>query len=763
VISNNESRQPANPVNRGWPAVLGAVVIFAVLSMLPTILPALHLHLQPTAPTTSYGVTLIVAPREPRSVHLPAVARPIDPGLPPATLPAVDPSREAATVSAEDKRLRTMLHQAARVYQPEVVPSRGSLPTLVLTAGQGSYTADTLAQYGALVMLPNDAALLVDNVYVSTNASLTLGGPNMRVLYLDSGSGGFATIVGWGGNLTFAGTAKHAMTIMGWDRSTNSPAADQGYGRSYIREAGGRMTLTNVRVSSLGFWSGRTGGVAWTGLTGKPSTGGATASTFTNDTYGAFVSRGYGVTFKNDLFEFNQLDGLHIHRYSVNSAIVSSSAARNGGNGFVVSPATQGTQMRADVAEHNAGNGFFLNGRPLATGASASGGAVTPGIGTALEYSAALSNERIGILVEGGLGTVLKGDQVCAGITAIVVRDGATDTVVTGNTVRCNPRSGFSIGPSAPGAVLSGNAVNGSRTAFLIRDAGPVRLDKNLVTNAIVFGISARGATSSVSGVGNTIAGSGFRAVDSRADAPAPSLYGTNLSGWVYHARITFWTYLQFHPLAAMWLGILILVIVAWVWSRRRRLPSHPYPASTRWRGEVEAAEIVTAVGQFEPVAAGTRTPATAEMTALSELAASADRKRPASPAPSPVFHPKASPAPSPVFRPKASPAAADGLHTPAAAGTPDGFRAPAGAEPSGNFRAPASFGTRTDAGMPGEADDPQETPMPAARSASRGQTHSRPPWATAPMPKLDEETGGRDQISLFAPPRNRREKADPE
>ena len=88
------------------------------------------------------------------------------------------------------------------------------------------------------------------------------------------------------------------MTIIGWDRTakfgrrpTAGPAAP------YIREVGGMMTLTDVRASSLGFWSGRTGGVAWTGVTGTPSTGGATSSTFTGDTYGAFVARGRGVTF----------------------------------------------------------------------------------------------------------------------------------------------------------------------------------------------------------------------------------------------------------------------------------------------------------------------------------------------------------------------------------------------------------------------------------------------------------------------------------
>jgi hypothetical protein len=586
-VSKNHERQRTRPggANRAWPFVVAAAAVFCLLATMPVTLPLIHVQLRPTAATSSHGVTLLPAPRAPRPVSLPAVAQPIDASQPPATLPAVDAAREAVAVSAEDSRIRIMLHDAAHIYQPEVIPTRGALPTLVLTAGQGSYTASDLVEYGALVMLPNDAALLLDNVFVSTNASLTLGGPTLRTLYLDNGSGGFATIVAWDGSLSFSGTSSRPMTIIGWDRAVDAPAADLGNGRSYIREVGGKMTLSDVRASWLGFWSGRTGGVAWTGLTGSPSTGGATSSTFTDNTYGAFVSRGSGLTFRDDLFEFNELDGLHIHRFSVNSSVISSSASRNGGNGFIVSPATQNTLLEGDVSEHNADDGYFINGRPLATGASASGGSVAPGAGTAIENSAALDNGEIGILIEGGTGTVIKGDQVCASVTAIAVRNGVTDAVLTGNDIRCDPRSGFSIGPDTPGIMISGNTVVGPRTGFLISDSGPVELDNNHVTGAAVFGVSARGLSSAVTGVGNVISGTGFRAIDARADASMPALSSTDDAGWAYHARVTVWSYLRFHPLAALWLSIAILLLSAWTWSHRRRLPAHPYPASTRWRG----------------------------------------------------------------------------------------------------------------------------------------------------------------------------------
>jgi Right handed beta helix region len=574
-----------------WPVVIAALTVFGLLGSTPLILSALHIHLTPVAATSSHGVPLLKAPRAPSPVTVPAVARPIDAGQPPASLPNVSAAKETSLVSAEDGRIRLLLHDAVRIFQPEVIPYRGSLPTVVLTAGSHVYTAADLVQYGALVMLPNHAALLLDNVFVSTNARLSLGSPTLRALYLDSTSGGFASIIAWGGSLSFTGTASQSLTIMGWNRATKVAAADEGNGRSYIREVGGTMTLSDVRASSLGFWSGRTGGVAWTGVSGAPSRGGATDSTFTQDIYGAFVSRGQGVTFASDLFEFNSLDGLHIHRYSVGSQVASSSSARNGGNGFLVDRATQNTVLQGDVSQNNATNGYFIDGRPLVSGASASGSSVLPSTGTVLQNSAAAGNGHIGILVEGGSGTVIKADQVCGKTTGIVVRAGASNSVLTGNDIRCAPRSGMSVGPSAPGTIISGNTIASPHIGMLIRTSGPLEVDNNRIIGATTFGVTVRGLSSQVKGVGNVISGTGFRAVDARALARTPDFSGTDTSGWAHHAHITFWTYLQFHPLAALWLSILILVILAAAWSYRRRLPPHPYPVSTRWRGTPEAQE----------------------------------------------------------------------------------------------------------------------------------------------------------------------------
>src|SRR5690348_2827815 len=101
-MSSNEEGGGRAGKRRAWPVVLAAVAAFCLLAAMPVILPALHLQLQARAAKSSYGVTLLPPPSAPRPVSLPLVAQPIDPGQPPASLPAVNGTREAAAVSAED-------------------------------------------------------------------------------------------------------------------------------------------------------------------------------------------------------------------------------------------------------------------------------------------------------------------------------------------------------------------------------------------------------------------------------------------------------------------------------------------------------------------------------------------------------------------------------------------------------------------------------------------------------------------------------------
>jgi hypothetical protein len=463
---------------------------------------------------------------------------------------------------------------------------RGGLPTLVLPGRPASYTLADLQNAGAVVPLPQGVGyLLVDSVLVTTGARLDLGGPSLPALLMDSSESGFTSLVTWGGTLTLAGDSSlQPMTITGWDRASNQPAQDRGNGRPYIRAVGGELDLLNVHASSLGFWSGRTGGVAWTGVSSRASTGGATSSTFTGNTYGAFVARGDRVQFSDDLFEGNELDGLRLHRGANGSTVTGSASARNGGNGFVVSRGAIGDVLRGSVSVHNQGNGFLLNGQALVNGASPSGGRAGASTGTVLESSEADGNLRTGILVEGGAGTVVRNNLVCGPITGIAVRSGATNTSVAGNNVRCGGRVALSIGPAVIGTTVAGNTLSQARIGLLIRNAPGVRIMRNRITEMSVFAISVRGSSPGVVGNDNVISGLGFNPIDTRGGAVMPTITSSNLAGWQHRSQVSVPAYLRYHPILTTWLVILVLVGLCAIVVRRRQRPPHPYHYAVRWR-----------------------------------------------------------------------------------------------------------------------------------------------------------------------------------
>ncbi len=609
---------------RSWLVPLAALLFFAVLAVEPWVRPG---HGSPPwveAARRSAPVPLTPALPALPQLRLAEAARPSQAQAAPASPSVADSSRMAALVAAEDVRLRTLLHHSNRLTTPAVVPVRGAVPTLVLP-GPRSYGLADLQDAGAVLPLQQGGGfLLVDSVLVAPGATLKLGGPDLPMLLMDSSPQGFTSIVTWGGTLTLAGASSQApLTIRGWDSSKNVAAVDGSNGRPYIRDVGGRLDLVNVRASSLGFWSGRTGGVAWTGVSSRVATGSAIASTFTGDVYGAFVSRADHVQFTDDLFEANELDGLRLHRSAAASTVTGAAAARNGGNGFVVSRGAIGNVLTGDLAVNNRGNGFLLNGQPLVNGASPAGRQTAPSVGTILQGSDAEGNGRTGILVEGGAATVIRNNIVCGAQTGIAVRSGATDTTLVGNQVRCGGRIALSIGPGVEGTTVAGNTLSQARIGALIRNSPGVRLMDNQITGISLFGISVRGGSTGVVGNDNVIAGRGFQAIDTRGGAPSPLLESSDLSGWQHRSGITALSYLRYHPILTIWLAIIALVALAALIVRIRRRRGSIYSHAARPLMTPSA----TGVAAFHPPAPAAARPPPPEVAAI------APQKVPAEPA----------------------------------------------------------------------------------------------------------------------------------
>lgn len=567
-------------VNRkaaGIVAAFTAFLLFGALASLPWLANRHARSPWVRAAQSAAPVRLAASPARVAPVTLSASVRPADPSGPRQAPATGDPAHQAALVVTEDRRLRSLLHRTARVSVPSVIATRGGLPTLVLPARPTPYEVGDLKSAGAIVSIPGQgSALLVDDVLVGTGATLDIDSAATSTILMNSGAEGFTSIVSWGGVLKLAGSPGVPLTIQGWDSVARTAATDTGYGRPYIRAVGGRMQVDYVHESSLGFWSGRTGGIAWTGISSQTSTGGASDSTFTGNMYGAFVSRTQGMKFSNDLFESNELDGLRLHRGTTGAVVTASAAARNGANGFVIDRGATDNALTRDLSINNGGNGFLLDGRPLVHGASPSGGRTSESGGTLLSDSEADSNGKAGVLVEGGTRPVVQRNLICASAGGIALRSGASDTVVNGNDVSCGGRVALSIGPDVAGTTVTGNTLSAARIGVLIHSASGVRLLNNSISGMSVFGLSIRGSAPGVVGDSNVISGRGFRAVDVRAGAVNPLLTTTDATAWLHRSRVTPWLYLRYHPILLLWVCIIALVLLASIMTRLRRHRRQP-------------------------------------------------------------------------------------------------------------------------------------------------------------------------------------------
>jgi hypothetical protein len=584
---------------RGYPAAFGALLVIGGLASLPwltsaNVTPPWAVSAQKTAPVE---LPAVAAPLQ--AVSLSSVAEPVLPANAPAPAPSGDSTHMAALVAAEDTRLRLLLHQASRSVGDTVVPLVGALPTLILRANPQGYTIADLEAAGAATPLSDGSGyLLVDSVLVAPGANLTLGGNGMSTLLMSSGKSGFTSIVDWGGTLTLTGDpiTNAPFSIVGWNIDSRQPASNGNTGRPYIRDVGGKMDMSNVQVSNLGFWSGRTGGVAWTGISSQDASGGAIHSTFTGDTYGAFVDRGSAVTFTGDRFEANQLDGLRLNRYSNNITVSSSSSVRNGGNGFVVGKGAANDVLTGDVALHNAGNGFLLDGRPLVSGASPSGSSSVASSGTVVAKSEAEGNLRSGIVVEGGVGTVVQGNSVSEPTSGIEVRDGASNTWVVGNYVFGGSRVALSVGPGVVGTTINGNTLDQSRIGVIVQASPGVRFMDNVLTRMSIFGISVRGASPGVVGNDNSISGFGLNAVDTRAGAPSVDLVRTSTQDWFRRSQPTVLDYFRYHPMLTAWAAMILIIAFWWMVAHLRRRPALPYKHTVIWEPAAPAPVAPTAL-----------------------------------------------------------------------------------------------------------------------------------------------------------------------
>ncbi|WP_329426394.1 right-handed parallel beta-helix repeat-containing protein [Streptosporangium sp. NBC_01495] len=552
------------------------------------------------------------------------------------TLTAGDAEAQATLVDVEDQRiiqtraaLTAMLQTggvaAAQRKQPQVfVSAHGRTLVLPARSTETPYTLKDLAgvEKGRYLRRMKDGSYLLGvHVFVADGARLQLRGP--LTLRMGSLPGSFSSIIAFGGDIEIKGTAKKPVRITSWDVRTKKPDTTTTDGRAYIRAVGGEFEMNHAQISHLGFWSGRTGGIALTGTerpasvyrhrtkdqrhqdkqerlanTKKGERGGGnfgdvetipigpgTAShvladelvsgsiknsVITGDAYGIFVSGSNQTQIINNKIISSLVHGVFMHRFAKNATIEATEVIGSGGDGFVLSRATEKVKVVDCLAERNKRNGFTLNGRALAEGPSASGESLAVYGDSSVSNSTARDNGRYGVEVLGGSRLAVQTSEVIGGDMGIVVREGASGVQISGNKLTNQRRQAIALRDGATGAHVAGNTITGTVTGIYLRDSVGMIVGNKITTLSTpkAHGITVVGDATGSEVTRNTVIGSGTSAISVARAGDTVNKHNNDEDQW--NDTSSFWVKAQRYvkPMNVIWAGVILLVIVSAIRSR---------------------------------------------------------------------------------------------------------------------------------------------------------------------------------------------------
>jgi hypothetical protein len=398
--------------------------------------------------------------------------------LGPSLLSTTAAHSASEAVAAEDLRLTeirsgsTLSHRQKRNRKtPYTVVGAGG-DTLVLTPRSATYTLADIRRMAPrrLVTMKDGSYLLSEHIAVMPGATLRLSAPGGLTLRLASGPDGFVSIVSLGGKLELVGQKDARLKLSSWDVGARAPDTFSYDGRAYVRSIDGTFTADYLDVSELGFWSGRTGGLAITG-TARPGNaalervgraGGdawrrytvgtmsrqpaglfqpgqkgpnltytapaqlhvsnrITNTSVTGNAFGLFIAGTNGITISDTKVQDSLNSGVVLHRYVNNGVLSRTSSSHNAGDGYRLDRAATGITLNRATANKNTGSGFAVSGLPEADGPSVAGASTMSYGGNSITHSTASGNSKYGIHIIGGFTVGVQYNKVTDTDMGIVV------------------------------------------------------------------------------------------------------------------------------------------------------------------------------------------------------------------------------------------------------------------------------------------------------------------------------------------------------
>jgi parallel beta-helix repeat protein len=480
--------------------------------------------------------------------------------------------RQAELVGNEDARLLAQL-RALKYGAAAYVDHSWSTPTAVLTPRPAPYGVDDLVRLGAVVRPAPDVMELVMSVLVAPGARLEVHAPG-AVLRMTSTSTGFTSIVAWKAALTLTGAPGRPLAVESWDAPAGGQDSRAEDGRAYVRAIGSEMHIASIAASALGFWSGRTGGIAFTGNDDSPSTGAIVDTTVHRCHYGLFTSHVRDLRVEGVAVEEAAADGVLFHRGTVGAQVHELSVRSSGADGVVAGRGSSSTSLAQVTVEGSGGNGITVDGRPMVATPGPSGASPEGWSDVRIADCVSRANGRAGILVWDADNTIVISNEVDGNAEGVIVRGPASGVAIRDNTVTHSRRIGIGVRDGPTEVVVTGNHVAGATTGVQVRNARAV-VSGNHTENVTAHGVSVQGASGGSTVVDNGLAGRGPSALDLyRLDAGAAVAVAANTTeGWEDYRTLQQRIRQLFHdhPLLPLWVVLLAVPAVSATLARSRR------------------------------------------------------------------------------------------------------------------------------------------------------------------------------------------------
>lgn len=486
---------------------------------------------------------------------MPWVIGPTAAGSPPlssATASAVgsDEPDPAALVDAEDERLRAM----SAVSTNGGIVAAPEYNTSVLGARPSAYTLDDLVAAGAASWLEDGTVALTRHVVVRAGAVLNLNLPG-QTLRMASDPDGFVSLVAWGGVLQLTGDVDRPLTLVGWDAVGAAPDTTTTDGRAYVRARNGTITAANVAFDSLGFWSGRTGGVAVTATDSGTAAGSFSHTIHFGLHSGLFLSGVTGVTVDAAEIMNTVENGIAVTNGSSDTVISNTTVTGSGASAISMDKRSHNLTVTGCTLTGSQRFGVEADGSALADGPNPEGYGLDHAAGLTITATSVSGNARGGIRAVAIDAAEYVELSVEEHSTALELLGPADDVRVADGTLTSTGGVALSIADSVTDAVVTGMTLTGTDGAVSVADAAVTLTDNTVQVSGSGHALSIDGA-STVSASRNALAGVGAGAIASgpRADVSAE---GNDESAWTYELEAVKW--LNRHPMGWMWALVLVI------------------------------------------------------------------------------------------------------------------------------------------------------------------------------------------------------------